>query len=300
MFKLSMNASETSHSLLHKRQKPLWFCRGWMRRICLCHIKHHATLLLSLTFALLLSSCATPVKKDGPPEFYVDETRIPNAVPKREPLAKSGNMKTYTVFGKRYHVISSSRHYNEIGIASWYGTKFHARKTSSGEPYDMLGMTAAHKTLPLPTYVEVTNLVNGRKVIVKVNDRGPFAPHRIIDLSYVAAKKLGMLGHGTTRVRVKAINPYTYHKAIHHAQGSTWRRGGGIYFQLGAFKVRDYAQALKDRMTGVITEPVLILNPRHHVGFYRVRLGPIQDRHRADLILKRLDALGIKAKQVSA
>ncbi len=257
-------------------------------------------IFVCLAFALLLSSCATPVKKDGPPQFYVDETRIPNAVPKPEPLAKTGNMKSYTVFGKRYHVIASSRHYDEVGIASWYGTMFHARKTSSGEPYDMLGMTAAHKTLPLPTYVEVTNLANQRKIIVKVNDRGPFAPHRIIDLSYVAAKKLGMLGHGTTRVRVKAINPYTYHKAVFHAQGGTWRRGSGIYLQVGAFKMRDHAQQLKTRVSGLVNAPIRILNPIRHIGFYRVRLGPIKDMSTANDILKRLDTIGIKAKQVRA
>jgi rare lipoprotein A len=116
-------------------------------------------------------------------------------------------MNHYTVFGHKYYVLRSSRNYEEQGVASWYGTKFHSHHTSNGERYDMLAMTAAHKTLPLPTYVQVTNLRNGKKVIVKINDRGPFESNRLIDLSYVAAKKLGMLGHGTTRVDVKAIDP---------------------------------------------------------------------------------------------
>lgn len=167
---------------------------------------------------LMLSSCSYFSRPDGPPNFYVDETKIPNAVPKPEPLAKHGNYKSYIVKGKRYKTLKSARHYSEIGVASWYGTKFHQRKTSSGEPYDMLGMTAAHKTLPLPTYVEVTNLKNHKRIIVKVNDRGPFKPNRIIDLSYVAAKKLGMLGRGTTHVRVKAINPYAFNQ-----QRRQWR-----------------------------------------------------------------------------
>lgn len=168
----------------------------------------HTFLLLSLM--LLLSSCSHFSRQDGPPNFYVDESRIPNPVPKPERLAKYGNMRSYVVFGKRYYVLPTSKHYTATGTASWYGTKFHARRTSSGERYNMLGMTAAHKTLPLPTYCYVTNLKNHRTIIVKVNDRGPFSGRRLIDLSYVAAKKLGMLGRGTTPVRIKAIDPYEY------------------------------------------------------------------------------------------
>jgi len=157
--------------------------------------------------AVLLNGCSTLSKHDGPPSFYVDAKKVPNAVPKIEPLSRIGNKPYYTVFGHRYGVLKSSYHYNEVGVASWYGTMFHARRTSNGERYNMLAMTAAHKTLPLPTYVEVTNLKNHQKIIVKINDRGPFEGNRLIDLSYVAAKKLGMLGHGTTLVRVKSIDP---------------------------------------------------------------------------------------------
>jgi len=178
-------------------------------------------LLLAACFILLtlLSGCATH-RKDGPPSFYVDETKIPNAVPKKEPLSKYGNKPVYYVFGQRYYVLPTSKNYEERGIASWYGTKFHSRHTSNGEHYNMLAMTAAHKSLPLPTYVEVTNLANHKKVIVKVNDRGPFESHRLIDLSYVAAKKLGMLGHGTAYVDVRAIDPdhpYIRSKSRHFA-----------------------------------------------------------------------------------
>jgi rare lipoprotein A len=154
-----------------------------------------------------LNGCATKHHKDGPPDYYVDETKIPNATPKVEPLSRIGNQPSYVVFGKRYYVMRSSKHYREQGIASWYGTQFHTHHTSNGERYNMLAMTAAHKTLPLPTYVQVTNLVNGRQIIVKVNDRGPFEANRLIDLSYVAAKKLGMLGHGTAKVDITAIDP---------------------------------------------------------------------------------------------
>lgn len=177
--------------------------------------------LLILLLVPLLTSCWHSRRHDGPPNYYVDESKIPNATPKAEPLAKFGNYKTYHVFGKPYHVMSSSKNYSAVGVASWYGTMFHKRRTSSGERYNMLAMTAAHKSLPLPTYVEVTNLKNHRTVIVKVNDRGPFEQNRLIDLSYVAAKKLGMLGRGTAPVRVRAINPYTYGNQFYVASKKT-------------------------------------------------------------------------------
>lgn len=185
--------------------------------------KHSFYFFIFILVMLALSSCST-VTHDGPPNFYVDETKIPNAVPKPERLSRIGNQPSYVVKGRRYYVMRSSRNYDQIGVASWYGTAFHARHTSNGERYNMLAMTAAHKTLPLPTYVEVTNLRNQRKIIVKINDRGPFAPNRIIDLSYVAAKKLHMLGPGTALVRVRAINPYQYQQEVVLAHAATHHR----------------------------------------------------------------------------
>lgn len=129
-------------------------------------------------------------------------------VPKIEPPSRSGNPDTYRVFGRRYRVKETSEGYREQGIASWYGWDFHGRKTSSGPRYNMFDLTAAHKSLPIPTYVRVTNLENGRNVVVKVNDRGPFVGRRIIDLSYAAADRLGMLGQGTAQVEVAALEPY--------------------------------------------------------------------------------------------
>ena len=128
--------------------------------------------------------------QDGPPSKNIDVTQIPNAVPKAEPKSQYGNPSSYTVNGKTYYVLKNAQGYDKKGIASWYGTKFHGQLTSTREPYNMYAMTAASTELPLPTYVRVTNLENGRQVIVKVNDRGPFDKDRIIDLSYVAAKKL--------------------------------------------------------------------------------------------------------------
>ena len=132
---------------------------------------------------------------------------IPDAVPRYEPRSPYGNPPFYDVFGKRYFVLSSSADYVERGVASWYGPGFHKIRTSTGEIYDMYGMTAAHKTLPLPAYVRVTNLQNGRSVVVRVNDRGPFVGNRIIDLSYTAAAKLDMLRNGTAMVEVRSVGP---------------------------------------------------------------------------------------------
>jgi rare lipoprotein A len=150
-------------------------------------------LLVTLSSLLLLHGCSTSsIKLD------------------KEPLSRYGNIDSYTVFGKKYYTISTSEGYREIGDASWYGKKFHGRLTSNREPYDMYGISAAQKTLPLPSYVKVTNLKNHKELIVRVNDRGPFHGDRIIDLSYGAAKKLDMVEDGVARVKVEAIPPYQY------------------------------------------------------------------------------------------
>lgn len=263
-----------------------------------------------LVLFIFLSSCSHMHRRDGAPNFYVDETKIPNAVPKPEPLAKYGNMKKYRVYGKEYHVMSSSKNYEAVGTASWYGTMFHAQRTSSGEPYNMLGMTAAHKTLPLPTYVEVTNLKNNRKIIVKVNDRGPFSGSRLIDLSYVAAKKLGMLGHGTTTVKIKAIDPYTYGHQFIMAGGNThvskhtfippWqvrKQAHYVYLQVGAFKNRYNAEKLKQRLSATLDMPVQIAYHAARSSLYHVKVGPIKDLALADAITHRLKSMGIKANK---
>ena len=152
-----------------------------------------------------------PGVPDRPPPVAVDVSNIPEPVPRREPRARWGNRETYTVLGRTYRVMDSAEGYVERGIASWYGYKFHGRHTSSRERYDMCAFTAAHKTLPLPTYVRVTNLENGRSVIVRVNDRGPFHEGRIIDLSYAAATRLDMKRAGTARVEVRAlVGPYEH------------------------------------------------------------------------------------------
>lgn len=147
---------------------------------------------------------AAPAAAPPPPSNVL---AIPDAVPRVEPRSPYGNPPFYEVFGKRYYVLRSSAGYDERGVASWYGPGFYEERTSTHEPYDMYAMTAAHKTLPLPCYVRVTNLENGRSVVVRVNDRGPFVANRIIDLSYTAAAKLDMLRKGTAMVEVRALDP---------------------------------------------------------------------------------------------
>jgi rare lipoprotein A len=141
------------------------------------------------------------------PRNAPDVNQIPDAVPRAEPRSAFGNPPYYTVAGRRYAVLPSANGYVERGVASWYGTEFHGLRTSTGEPYDMFAMTAAHKTLPLPCYARITNLSNGRSVVVRINDRGPFVANRIIDLSYSAAARLDMIRSGTAFVEVQVLNP---------------------------------------------------------------------------------------------
>jgi len=161
---------------------------------------------LTLLAMLALAGCGSAAKRDGA------SAGPPDAVPKVEPKSRYGNMESYVAFGRRYYTKPSSRDHKERGIASWYGRKFHGRKTSSGEVYDMHQMTAAHKTLPLPTYARVTNLENGRSAVVRINDRGPFVGDRVIDLSYAAAKKLGVVRNGIAEVEVVSIDPRDHGK----------------------------------------------------------------------------------------
>ncbi len=167
------------------------------------------TLVLIALITSLLGACSSfspyPVITDSAPSHDVDISKVANAVPRPVQPSPYGNPDSYEVYGKRYHILESSEGYVERGTASWYGTKFHGRRTSSGEPYNMYAMTAAHKTLPIPSYARVTHLQNGKSVIVKINDRGPFVNNRLIDLSYVAARKLGIAASGTGPVEVKVI-----------------------------------------------------------------------------------------------
>jgi len=247
-----------------------------------------------LLLTLILSACSS-LHRDGPPSRSVDVSRIPDAIPKVEPLSRYGNLPRYRVNGVTYHVRSTSHNYQERGIASWYGTKFDAHTTSSGEIYNMLGMTAAHKTLPLPTYARVTNLHNHKSVVVKINDRGPFAPGRIIDLSYAAAKKLGMTGYGTAFVEVRAIDPSKKPEPLHLTPVFTARRDlpEKIFVRVGTFQNRQFAERLKKRIIHLVESPVLITRPPRGKIFYRVEIGPLLSPVAVSRIRQRLKTAGI-------
>jgi len=240
-----------------------------------------------------LAGCrGTPTQPDHEPQADgapaaapVDIGSIADAVPRAEPRSHYGN-NPYVALGVRYVPLQSASGYRERGVASWYGTKFHGRRTSSGEPYDMYAMTAAHRTLPLPSYVRVTNLANGRSAVVRVNDRGPFHDDRLIDLSWAAAQKLGVIGTGTAPVEVVSVVAGAPEPAP----------AGGpalLYVQVGAFASQGNAAALRDRLQREHLGPVLVQTvDRAGVVFHRVRVGPISSVEEGDRMSATLRARG--------
>jgi rare lipoprotein A len=247
----------------------------------------------------LIAACGIGIEKDGAPDSLVDVSQAKEPVPRSEPPSRYGNPPSYVVHGRRYYTLASSRNYRERGIASWYGRKFHGRQTSSREVYDMYALTAAHKTLPLPTYARVTNLENGRQVVVRVNDRGPFHSNRIIDLSYAAAKRLGILARGTGLVEVEAIDPVKPVSDRPAMAKTLSPEAVDMYLQVGAFANRDNALRLQQRVSSVAKAPVLISEVvDDRAALYRVRLGPLADVDEADRLVERLAQLGIRDSHV--
>jgi rare lipoprotein A len=245
-------------------------------------------LLLSLT------ACVSPpdkVVKDSAPKVHFDPSKVKPAIPRQEPRSRYGNHSPYTVFGKQYHVLKSAQNYKEKGDASWYGTKFHGRRTSSGEPYDMFKMTAAHKSLPLPSYVKVTNLENNREIIVRVNDRGPFHPGRIIDLSYAAAHLLGIANKGTGKVEVEIITEAGAQK-IKSAQKTLSKptspasTNNLLYVQVGAYSELKIAQSVQEKVLAITGQPTSIhrIQQRPQQVLHRVLVGPLLDREQGDAL----------------
>lgn len=242
-----------------------------------------------------LGACQTtrqPSSNDSKPSHYSTEIKdsaplgpIPTffkaIIPRHEPLSPYGNPSSYRVFGKIYQVMPSAHGYKERGLASWYASKFHKQRTSSGEPYDMYALTAAHRTLPLPTYLKVKNLDNGREIIVKVNDRGPFHQGRLLDLSYGAAVKLGIFPKGTARVEIEAVATQAPHQAP---------RKGQYYLQVGAFQSKALAYQLKNKLNRLSRVSVNVLNIR---GRYIVKMGPFVDSHASEKMKNQLHQQGI-------
>lgn len=267
-------------------------------------------------------------KKDGAPWWDKDVSGIPDATP----MPHYGPVKAspYVVLGKKYYPIQSAHKYRQTGTASWYGTKFHGLQTANGETYDLYGMTAAHKTLPLPSYVKVTNLENGRSVTLRVNDRGPFYSDRIIDLSFAAAKKLGFAEKGVARVSVEGIDPERWwaQRGQKPPVVGTWQAQpepalqagveeyvppvqqhagallplevnpavdtSGIYLQVGAFANPDAAQLLRDKLSDLTASVVRVSSvAREQQVLHRVRIGPLSGLQQAENIRLQVQQAGL-------
>jgi rare lipoprotein A len=247
------------------------------------------------------------------PSVPPDVLAIPDAVPRAEPRGRRGNPPFYEVFGKRYHVMKTSDGWFERGTASWYGPGFHAASTSLGEPYDMYAMTAAHKTLPIPCYAEVTNLRNGRKVVVRINDRGPFVGDRIIDLSYTAAAKLDFLREGTAPVEVRVISPAGTPRGATSAGSASppvlpagppsvtvvnapaaRATTDAMFIQAGVFADHENARRRVEQLLAAGIELASLDEvPRNDRALHRVRVGPLASVEDFDLTMKRIRDLGI-------
>ena len=226
------------------------------------------------------------ISQDRAPTRIIDLSSIPEVIP--EPLNRTGagNRSPYTVLGKSYEVMPTEEGYNERGVASWYGEKFHGHKTSNGEVFDMFLASAAHKSLPIPSFLRVTNLDNNRNIVVRVNDRGPFHGDRVIDLSYAAALKLGYADRGTARVQLESIvaTGTSGDRAV-RASNSVWNETlrvsstGSKYVQVGAFSDLSAAQEVTSRVEEITSLPVFIrtVNTSNNKILHRVRVGPISD-----------------------
>ena len=252
-----------------------------------------------IVVSLFLYSCAGGKINGDSAGENINPNDIHQPIPHALKYSRYGNPKKYTVLGKTYYVRQSHVGYDQTGIASWYGKKFHGRKTSTQETYNMYAMTAAHKTLPIPCYAEVTNLSNGKKVIVKVNDRGPFHEGRIIDLSYAAAAKLGYLGKGTAKVRVRAINAKNGHYSANRAAPSTktiiknLEKGKYYYVQVGAYSEDKTVNAMLTRLAGARIAPVNTTLRSHGNKLRKVRVGPLKEMRIVKEVISRLDDAGI-------
>ena len=269
---------------------------------------------IAFALAICLAGCSTPAKRESPAEppkrgaYYKDDgpgenpppnlAAIPDAEPKLEPLHRFAN-RPYQVFGKDYMPLETIAPFRQRGVASWYGKRFHGGLTSSGERYDMYAMTAAHPTLPVPSYARVTNVANGRSVVVRINDRGPFHADRVIDLSYTAAYRLGYSDMGSALVDVEAIVPGAV--VVAQAQPalpppspqripSAQAQAKGVYLQLGAFTVRENAELFRAKLMrefAWLAETIQVIGGE---SLFRLHLGPYRTAEEARAIAERIRA----------
>ena len=285
------------------------------------NFKPSLSLLLTVVASLVLGGCASAPDTDSSSRYTLATDRAPSgsfdvsglddAVPVYEAPRSAGNKSPYEVWGKQYFVLESNDGYVSRGTASWYGEKFHGHKTSNGETFNMYAMSAAHKSLRIPGYARVTNLDNGRSVIVRVNDRGPFHSDRIIDLSYAAAKKLGYQTRGTARVEVAAISvkpdgsmaiagePFTPGESVASAESRVKASGDmamtnqSLFVQLGSFSSRDPAEKLLSQVSAVLESPIRVRAVDTSSGrFHRVQVGPFSDEDSARRTQSLLEARG--------
>lgn len=271
-----------------------------------------------LTPLALLVACtvnAPSGQQDSAPLLSMEADKILDATPRHDPITRAGNKNPYTLFDKTYHLLPTSVGYSERGVASWYGAKFQGRPTANGERYNLYAMTAAHKTLPIPAYVKVTNLANQRTVIVRVNDRGPFHGGRIIDLSYAAAVKLGYVDQGTAQVLVEAIDTRkvlpiskrpvstgqasSVNSAVAKADKDAVPNSAEYTVQVAAFKQFELAEKLRSELASQFSEKVFI-SASEPAGFYRVQLGPIASLAKAQQLRDKLQKLQLGTPQIKA
>jgi rare lipoprotein A len=274
----------------------------------------HPSIAAFVGFPFFLAACSTPPLSQSPPlpqdnadvsvseRYHVEQDSAPlrpisqgevfDAIPQADPILRFGNVSPYVIDGVTYHVLEDYRDYREQGTASWYGAKFSGHKTSNGELYDLYQPSAAHKTLPIPSYARVTNLDNGKSIVVRVNDRGPFHSDRIIDLSYAAAVKLGYMEQGTAQVEVEVME----------VVGVEDRRdplyGNYRYLQLGAFGREASAQTLVEALTPLLTAEVFVSAVESDgTLLYRVRVGPVDDKSHLLAVQQQLLDSGYDAGQ---
>jgi len=282
--------------------------------------KHTGPALLLAGLALLTGCATRPTspERDGPlPNPPAELSKVPDAVPRLEAIRIGGPNKPYEVLGERYQPMTADDAYLDRGLASWYGRKFHGRPTASGEVYNMYAMTAAHATLPIPSYARVRNPANGREVIVRINDRGPFHKGRIIDLSYTAALKLDVL-HGVTPVEVRRITyaeirAGNWQKPSNEAppvftpaatpgapQRETTATVAGLtyWLQFGAFTKLDAAEALRQRIAEADLSLLPLLTIVREAGTHRLRAGPFPDADEARATAERLRGDGLESSLV--
>ncbi|WP_158227187.1 septal ring lytic transglycosylase RlpA family protein [Mangrovitalea sediminis] len=266
-------------------------------------------LIALLLTVLVMAGCASSrysMDKDAAPVASVDVNQIPSVVPHPVTRSSVGNKSPYTVWGKTYQVLASAKGYHARGLASWYGAKFHGHRTSDGEIFNMYRYSAAHRTLPLPCFVRVTNLENGRSLIVRVNDRGPFHSDRLIDLSYAAAKKLGYAAQGTTMVQIDAIDPDTAEEVRVASSPSSpdvtpstptmppsAASDGGLFVQVAAFTNEAAAQRLVSRLRQLLQSPARIVDAGDQSKvIHRVQVGPFSSQADATAVKEQLQRNG--------